>query len=375
MDSWRQHAEHLAGQITRPGSPWAAPVAEVPRHLFVPRWWRDPGQGWTLRDGESDPQQWANAAYTDRTLVTMVGSLHADHATPEDHPSGLPTSSSTMPGLMVKMFRHAEIQSGQDVTEIGTGSGYGCALLCSRLGERRVMSIDVNSYLTKAATERLDGCGMRPQIVTADATDTLPGTCDRIVSTVAVHPKIPPAWLSALRPGGRLVTTLTGMQVIITADRTLDGGATGRVEWDRAGFMGSHHGAGLADLEPNDAEGEHVGTGRYPVVDVAEAWELRSMFELDHPGTRHHFRQEADGRRTAWLNHPDGSWARAVAEDDAEPIVHQSGPRRLWDDLDGFRHRWLTDGSLPLYGARATVDPDGTVHLTRGRWRQTITTD
>jgi len=32
------------------------------------------------------------------SLVTRIGPLHADHASPGDHPAGLPTSSSTLPG-------------------------------------------------------------------------------------------------------------------------------------------------------------------------------------------------------------------------------------------------------------------------------------
>jgi hypothetical protein len=40
-----------------------------------------------------------------------------------------------------------------------------------------------------------------------------------------------------LRPGGRLLSTLGGTSLIITADKTPDGGAAGCTEWDRAGFM------------------------------------------------------------------------------------------------------------------------------------------
>jgi hypothetical protein len=50
-------------------------------------------------------------------------------------------------------------------------------------------------------------------------------------------------WLAALRPGGRLVTTISGTALILTADKTDDGGVTGRIEWDRAGFMHTRTGA------------------------------------------------------------------------------------------------------------------------------------
>jgi hypothetical protein len=70
--------------------------------------------------------------------------------------------------------------------------------------------------------------------------------------------------------------------------------------------------------------------------------------------------------------HEDGSWARAAAIDDDPPVVHQTGPRRLWDVLDGLRRDWLRDGSLPAYGARVAIDPDGTIQFRRGRWYATI---
>lgn len=70
--------------------------------------------------------------------------------------------------------------------------------------------------------------------------------------------------------------------------------------------------------------------------------------------------------------HPDGSWARATADGDHSPVIHQSGPRRLWDILDGLRRDWLRDGSLPACGAKVTISPDGSMHLTRGRWNAEI---
>lgn len=60
---------------------------------------------------------------------------------------------------------------------------------------------------------------------------------------------------------------------------------------------------------------------------------------------------------------------------DDPPVVHQSGPRRLWDTVDELRHAWLRDGSLPGYGSSVAVDPDGTLHLERGQWKATIPPD
>ncbi|HEY1620071.1 MAG TPA: hypothetical protein VGG25_20775 [Streptosporangiaceae bacterium] len=76
------------------------------------------------------------------------------------------------------------------------------------------------------------------------------------------------------------------------------------------------------------------------------------------------------GAETA--SHQDGSWARASGRTDELPVVHQAGPRRLWDILEDIRHRWILDGCLPLRGASVKIGPDGTCELTRGSWRAAI---
>jgi protein-L-isoaspartate O-methyltransferase len=385
--NWEPRAVQLAAAVTHPASRWRPAVTAVPRHVFTPRWWTwaAPGPGlwhdvWELRDGPADPAGWLDAAYADRSLVTQVGPLHADHASPASRPEGRPTSSATLPGLLVQMYRHAMLSNSTDVLDVGTGSGYGTALLCKRLGDSHVTSIDVDEYLTKAAAERLDGIGLHPQVTACDATGPLPGAYDRIVSTVAVRP-VPPSWLTALRPGGRLVTTITGTTLIVTADKTPDGGATGRTEWDRAGFMHTRTGpayppAALEQLTATrDAEGDQITTGQFPVVNVNEAWELYSMLGITAPGIQHHYEEDEDGTRTARMTHPDGSWARATATADQAPVIHQAGPRRLWTLLDEIRHDWLSDGSLPAYGARVTITPDGAITLKRGRWQARIPAD
>ncbi|GAA0435983.1 methyltransferase domain-containing protein [Streptomyces luteireticuli] len=374
---WKPYAERLADEIADPVSRWRPLVSRTERHTLVPRWWeRAEDGGWALHDGLADPGPWMSTAYSDRTLVTRIGPLHADHAEKGQTTTGQATSSSTHPGLVIQMYRHGRLTKGLDLLDIGTGSGYGTALAARLLGEKHVTAIDVDPYLEEAARERLDRLGLRPDIVTCDATGPLPGTYDRIVSMVSVWP-VPASWLAALRPGGRLVTTIANTSAILTAWKTEDGRATGRIERDWAGFMSTRHGddypAGLGarvqDLA--DTEGEHVTDGRYPVLNLSEAWELRSMLELAVPGVETHYRQDGR-RRTAWLVHQDGSWARATGDFIAPPVVHQGGPRRLWDILERIRHRQNSEGGLPLYGSRAEITPDGVVHLSRGNWSAVI---
>jgi protein-L-isoaspartate O-methyltransferase len=394
---WEPRAQGLAERVSHPGSRWRPVVAALPRHAFVPRWWEPPGgygarragrprdlsAGWELRDGPLDEEAWLDAAYSDVSLVTRVGTLHADHATSADRPTGLPTSSSTMPGLIVQLARYLYLDAGHDVLDVGTGSGYGCALLATRLDEEHVTSVDVDEYLTSAAAVRLASVGLHPRVLTGDATGPLPGPLpgaaagyDRILATVAVRP-VPASWLAALRPGGRLVTTLSGTMMILTADKTADGGATGRVEWERAGFMRTRTGPGyppsLIETGEGDfwGDGDEVSRGRYPMGTATAAGDIWSMLSVLAPGSEHAFTQE-DGVRTVLLMHPDGSWARASGTPGELPVVQQKGPRRLWDLVDKMRDDLLRIGELPVYGAAARVRPDGVIELTRGRWQATI---
>lgn len=378
---WERRATALADQVTDPDSRWLAPVARVARHALVPRWWAVDDSGrWVLRDGPNAPGAWAEAAYADRSSVTRVGPSHADKAQLDDHPEGLPTSSATLPSLVVRMLRHGRLGDGLDLLDLGTGAGGLTAYACHRLGNGRVTSLDIDPYLVGAAGERLAAMGYHPKLITADATRHVPGSYDRIVSTVALAPgpQLRPV-LRALRPGGRIATTLAGTCLIVTGWKNRNGEVIGRVERDMAGFMltrsGDDHPPALTELFTlaHEAEGEETNTGRYPVVDVTNAWEVRSMLEIRTPGVE--LAHGTNGRtNTAYLVHPDGSWARASAESTDPPEVHQGGPQRLWSALERIRNRLNTEGGLPLLGAAVRMTPDGVCHVSRGQWHASMGT-
>ncbi|TLS41378.1 hypothetical protein FE633_36715 [Streptomyces montanus] len=114
------------------------------------------------------------------------------------------------------------------------------------------------------------------------------------------------------------MTTIAGTGLILTADKTADGGATGRIEWDRAGFMPARQGDDYEHPAEDiwkgaaEAEGEEVITSRYPLLYPSDAWDVMSMLQLHLPGIDYRRSQDGD-TRTVWLLHPDGSWARATA--------------------------------------------------------------
>ncbi|MFJ9822207.1 protein-L-isoaspartate(D-aspartate) O-methyltransferase [Streptomyces sp. NPDC101151] len=374
---WKSHATALAASTTYPGSSWRVPVEETPRHVLVERWFSPGERGWTVVDGPSDKEAWAKAAYSDTTLVTRLGPVHADHAETGRPVTGHPTSSSTLPSLVLTMLQHGRLTPGVRLLDVATGSGYSAAVACHRLGDELVTTLDVDPYLTQAAAERLDRIGRHPHVVTADAGKEVPGTFDRIVSMVSM-PRIPASWLAALAPGGRLVTTIAGTGLIITADKMNDGGATGRIEWDRAAFMTTRAGN---DYPPRlnglftaaGTEDGEVTVSPFPVLDVMQAWEVWSMLSLIAPGIEHRTGTGDDGSRMTWMLHPDGSWARARTEPGQRTTtVHQGGPCRLYDVLEQIRWRWLEHGELPVYGAKVTITPDGETTLCRGGWSATL---
>lgn len=126
---WKPYAERLACEI-------ADPVSR--RRPLIARTTRTEGSDWVLHDGPADPEKWLSTAYSDRTLVTRIGPLHADHAEEEQGANGRATSSSTHPRLVVQMYRHGRLVKGLDLLDVGTGSGYGTALAAQLLGDKHV---------------------------------------------------------------------------------------------------------------------------------------------------------------------------------------------------------------------------------------------
>lgn len=377
---WRPRAAALAASVCAEAPSWADAVATTPRHLLVPRWWsRDTVGRWDLHQGPEGHEAWLDAAYSDETLVTRVGPLHADHASVGQEGIGEPTSSSTLPGLVITMLRHLDPRPGVNVLDIATGSGYSAAILAQRLGDDAVLSVDVDSYLTNAATERLAAIGRHPRIETVDATGPLPATgYDALVATVATR-GVPPSWLAALRPGARLVTTVADTSLMIVADVGQDGTAQGVVVPDHGRFMPVRRGDDYVSRLPEgyqlarEGEGESVTIGRRPVPDWWNEWQLATMVSLALPGMEIRTQQSGNGERQFWLLHPDGSWARCQGKGGELPIVHQTGPRRLWDELEQTEARWNAAGRFDPRQLTARFSAaESTLTAPGGKWSITL---
>ncbi len=142
-------------------------MERLPRHIFVP----------ALR----------KRAYDDAALPIDCG------------------QTISQPWMVAAMTAALELKGNERVLEIGTGSGYQCAVL-SLLAEE-VYSIERIPELSAQARGRLDKLGLGPvHLKVGDGSLGWPEAApfDAIIVTAAA-PRIPPPLLEQLAVGGRLV--------------------------------------------------------------------------------------------------------------------------------------------------------------------------
>ena len=158
-------------------------MRRVPRHLFVPSGGRA-------------------SAYEDRPVAIGHG------------------QTISQPYIVAFMTELLELQGGERVLEIGTGSGYQTAILCELCAE--VYSIERIPQLAERARATLEDLGCRNvQIRLGDGGDGWPERApfDRILVTAAA-PALPPALRDQLGDNGLLVLPvgdLKGAQELVVA--------------------------------------------------------------------------------------------------------------------------------------------------------------
>jgi protein-L-isoaspartate(D-aspartate) O-methyltransferase len=305
---------------------WRAAFCGVPRQVFVPEYYADTDDGTFAAAADLE------VIYSDEPLVTQLD------------PYGVPASSSTMPSLMAAMLDGLEVTGGERVLEIGTGTGYNAALLCHRLGDANVISVDIAADLVEHARARLARLGYRPTLAAGDGADGHPAAApfDRIIATCA-WPRVPAAWLGQVRDGGLILVNLFrglyggGLAVL----RMQGGQATGGFLPRYGGFMPSRTAPGPGRLpHPDLAEGTRRPTvlGHQALDD--DGFALVAALTVDVVRIP---RWSADRAEQLWLHAPDGSWA-CLREDD----VVQGGPVKLWDVIEDTDRRWRAAACPPV---------------------------
>ncbi|MGA5129920.1 methyltransferase domain-containing protein [Streptomyces olivoreticuli] len=164
-----------------PASPWAEAVAQVRRELFLPGVIEADDR---TVDRFQSPERWMRAVYGDLALVTQVNEGRELGESAYQRP----TSSSSMPSIMLEMLDLLDAQPGQSVLEVGAGTGYNAALLSHRLGSANVTTVDIDGVLVERAEKNLTTAGYSPRVVRGNGQEgwAAGAPYDRLVATYTV---------------------------------------------------------------------------------------------------------------------------------------------------------------------------------------------
>ncbi|MEZ4668008.1 MAG: rRNA adenine N-6-methyltransferase family protein [Anaerolineae bacterium] len=153
----------------------------VPRHVFLPK----------------EPLE---RAYSDDAIAIKQDT------------DGTVLSSSSQPSMMALMLRQLRLRKGDNVLEIGAGTGYNAAIMQYIVGERgNITSIELDPQLAQQAVANLQkvSLGAVVDIVNADGAQGYAprASYDRIIATAALW-DVPTAWVRQLKDDGILVAPI-----------------------------------------------------------------------------------------------------------------------------------------------------------------------
>ncbi|WP_406730022.1 ATP-grasp peptide maturase system methyltransferase [Streptomyces sp. NBC_01794] len=333
------------GVLTDPD--WRQAVEAVPRHRFVPGFYLPADERdesgltvWEPVTAELDYGRWLAAAYSDTTLITQFDGDETDWKNPTERHGGAPTSSSTLPSLVLRMWADADLQQGHTVLEIGTGTGYSTALACERLGSADVTSIEVDDRRLETAASALYDCGYTPTLAVADGLYGYwpEARFDRIVAACSFR-AVPPALLAQARPGGKILLTLSGWlygyaRVLLTLAE--DSTAEGQLLPGTVSFMSArthaapafgnpaHWAAGIPD-KPRAAQ----HSPKRITAATEEAFHLRFLAQSAVPDAQ----ITTAGEVVHLVDVVTGS-AATLTPHNCGWRVREGGPMRLWDRIE-----------------------------------------
>ncbi|MPY52673.1 methyltransferase [Streptomyces sp. K1PN6] len=369
----------IASGVLRPDSPWRSAIEAVPRELFL-----HPGVFLPVDGGlwepvtalGTSPEEWVRIAYRDESLATQLdGHLTADQAT--GTVTGVPTSSSTNPTTVVGMLEQLDVADDYSVLEIGTGTGYSSALMCHRLGEDGVTTVEVDAQVAARADAALEETGHSAWTVTGDGLLGHPARApyDRVIATCAVQ-RIPYSWVRQTKPGGILLATVgswpygTGLAKVTVND---DGSAEGRIV-GRSSFMHARAQAltPLAgDLSARTAYADTERPTKIPPVLLNE-WMPAFLAQLTTRRAQFVRATVGDGSQSLYLFDAERESFAAFTEDTSGWTVRQGGPVALWDAIEETLTAWQDSGSPDIASVRLHITEQAHTYWIGG---QQITTN
>jgi methyltransferase of ATP-grasp peptide maturase system len=366
----RDLADHLEeGGVLRTPE-WRNAVEAVPRERFLPSFFRDETgpdglTRYTPVSRATGEDEWLTLVYRDKTWVTQIDG-HVTPETADGQVTGFPTSSSTMPATVIAMNEALEVvDDGISVLEIGTGTGYSTGLLCHRLGEDNVTSVEVDPAVSQRADSALEEAGFSTWTVTGDGLLGHPRRApyDRTIATCAVR-RIPYAWVRQTRPGGIILTTVgpgawsygTGLaKLTVKGDGTAEGRIIGRTS-----FMPARAEATVPLSGDLSARAAYADTERRTSLspDVLDDWMPAFLAQLAAPGAQF-VRAVSGSRETVYLfDTGREAFAALTAEGDEDGWnVRQGGPVAIWDAIEGAVTAWRDAGEPDITSVSLEVTP------------------
>jgi methyltransferase of ATP-grasp peptide maturase system len=351
---------------------WRRAFEAVPRHRFVPGFYDDGGLRdeyglftWQPVTEATDRDRWLAGVYADQTLITQFDAIEPDWDKPEPRVGGAPTSSSTLPWLVMRMWADADIEDGHDVLEIGTGTGYSTALACERLGAEHVTSVDVDSRRLDQAAATLFDLEYFPTVATADGLYGYwpAAPYDRVVAACSVR-AIPRQWLAQTRPGGKILATLSGWlhgyaRALLTVG--FDGTAGGPLLPGTISFMPAraHEAprigdpARWAELAGSPSRATRHAPERITAAND-EAFFARFLVQCAIPDAQLHEQDDT----TRLIDAVSGSVAVLTRGNQGGWLVREGGPRSLWQTAEAVLDAYDDAGRPSQEEFRLDIDAD-----------------
>lgn len=341
----------------------------VPRHWFMPDTFWSPycGEPFHRFCRGEDREGWLRAVYRDESAVAQWAGGHRSE--PDEH--YLVTSSATRPSVVARMLMDLELEEGNHVLELGSGTGWSAALMQHHIGDGAVLSVEVDQGLSQqAGSNASKSRTIGAQFVVGDGARGWPARApyDRVVSTYAVR-KVPQAWLDQTSPGGVILTPWASSWIsngMLKLRAAADGTCQGRFV-PYGSFMtarGEPVSAPGQVTSPPDAGADRSVTG-LDIWSVIDSPQERFALGALVPGvgySRDPNCGEAGVIARVWLFTADwSSWAAVDWSGDmtqTDFAARQFGPRRLLDEVACADAWFRAQGSpvLGRYGMTVTAD-------------------